>query len=97
MIPNDEKFISISMVHRNRKLGRVEGKIASVDRRLAEVNRWDQRGIVRLAREELRTCMRAYGRYVIDGGVDRARKQCKDRLFNGYLFSVFTIMLRACG
>jgi len=29
-------------------------------------------------REELRACMHAYdGRYVIDGGVDRARKQYK--------------------
>lgn len=44
--------------------------------------------------ENLGACMRAYddGRYVIDGGVDRARKQCKDRLFNGHSFSVFTIM-----
>lgn len=72
------------MVHRNQKRGRVGGKVASVHHRLAEVtSETSEDQLNTYVREELGACMRAYdGRYVINGGVDRAHKQCKDRLFN---------------
>lgn len=47
--------------------------------------------------EKAGVCVHALdgGRYVIDGGVERAHKQYEQRSFNGYSFCVFAIMRRS--